>query len=531
MKSTSKISTRARFMQILRILRKYQIRKGMDPVKFRRILEDLGPTFVKIGQIMSTRQDMFSERYCKELMKLRSRVTPMSFDTVKEQIEKSYHKPMSEVFSSFEPIPLGSASIAQVHEATLRDGTRVVAKVQRPYIYEWMERDVGLLRKAIRILNLSDIVSSVVDLNMVIDEFWTAAKQEMDFTNEAAFAKRFRKTYEDCNFIDAPQIIDAFTTKEVLVMEYIDGYEINDVHTLEKEGYDVKEIADKLAYNYISQIIEHGFFHADPHSGNIRIRQDKIVWIDFGMMGILENRDRQIMKQAIRALALGDVANVVDSILAIGIVQKEIDYIAFTNAIESFMAQYMGESFADMDLAKMVQDIFTICHQFRIGLPKGISMLARSMMTMNGTLINLDPTTSMAKIVSQHKATLTQIDPSKEIQKTIKRSIEGLSRSLDLPVQTSDVLKLIQHGQIKVNLNLMGSDAPIAKIDRMVNRLIVCILIAALLVGSCLICTTDMEPHIMGIPAIGFFMLLIALVMSIWLFIKMFFLHRKNKAF
>ncbi|WP_300398561.1 AarF/UbiB family protein, partial [Faecalicoccus sp.] len=178
MKSTSKISTRARFMQILRILRKYQIRKGMDPVKFRRILEDLGPTFVKIGQIMSTRQDMFSERYCKELMKLRSRVTPMSFDTVKEQIEKSYHKPMSEVFSSFEPIPLGSASIAQVHEATLRDGTRVVAKVQRPYIYEWMERDVGLLRKAIRVLNLSDIVSSVVDLNIVIDEFWTAAKQE-----------------------------------------------------------------------------------------------------------------------------------------------------------------------------------------------------------------------------------------------------------------------------------------------------------------------------------------------------------------
>lgn len=158
-------------------------------------------------------------------------------------------------------------------------------------------------------------------------------------------------------------------------------------------------------------------------------------------------------------------------------------------------------------------------------------MLARSMMTMNGTLIDLDPTTSMAKIVSQHKATLTQIDPSKEIQKTIKRSIEGISRSLDLPVQTSDVLKLIQHGQIKVNLNLMGSDAPIAKIDRMVNRLIVCILIAALLVGSCLICTTDMEPHIMGIPAIGFFMLLIALVMSIWLFIKMFFLHRKNKAF
>lgn len=317
MEQTNKLSTRARFAQILQILRKHHIRQGMDPVKFRRILEDLGPTFVKIGQIMSTRQDMFSERYCKELMKLRSQATPMPFDDVQKMIEKAYGKPMGQVFSSFTQIPLGSASIAQVHEAVLKDGTRVVAKVQRPYIYEWMERDVGLLRKAVKVLNLSEIVSSVVDLDMVIDEFWTAAQQEMDFTNEAKFAKRFRKTYEDCAFIDAPRIIDRYTTREVLVMEYIDGIEIDDVGTLKEQGYDIKEIADKLAYNYISQIIEHGFFHADPHSGNIRIREDKIVWIDFGMMGILEDRDRQILKEAIRGLATNDVGKVVDSILAI----------------------------------------------------------------------------------------------------------------------------------------------------------------------------------------------------------------------
>ena len=219
MEQTSKLSTRARFAQILQILRKHHIRQGMDPVKFRRILEDLGPTFVKIGQIMSTRQDMFSERYCQELMKLRSQATPMPFEEVEKMIEKAYGKPMNQVFSSFTVIPLGSASIAQVHEAVLKDGTRVVAKVQRPYIYEWMERDVGLLRKAVKVLNLSEIVSSVVDLDMVIDEFWTAAQQEMDFTNEAKFAKRFRKTYEDCAFIDAPRIIDQYTTKEVLVMK------------------------------------------------------------------------------------------------------------------------------------------------------------------------------------------------------------------------------------------------------------------------------------------------------------------------
>lgn len=531
MEAQTKSSTSARFAQIVRILRKYQIRKGMDPVKFRRILEDLGPTFVKIGQIMSTRQDMFSQRYCQELTKLRSHVMPMSYEEVQKMILKSYGKSISQVFSSFEKIPLGSASIAQVHEATLKSGKHVVVKVQRPYIYDWMKRDVDLLRKAVKILNLSEIINHVIDLDMVIDEFWTAAQQEMDFTNEAAFAKRFRKMYQDCAYINAPEIVDAYTTKEILVMEFIDGIEINDTETLKKEGYDVKEIADKLAYNYISQIIEYGFFHADPHSGNIRIREDQIVWIDFGMMGILEDREREIMKQAIKGLALNDVQKVVDSILMIGIVNHEIDYTAFTSAIEMFMSQYMSQSFASMDLAKMVQDIFTICHQYKISLPKGISMLARSMMTMNGTLLDLDPKTSMAKIVANHKAALAQFDPQKDLRSVLKRSMDGLSRMIDIPVQTSDVLKLLQHGQVKVNLNLMGSDAPIAKIDRMVNRIIICILIAALLVGSCLICTTNMEPKIMSIPAIGFLMLMMALILSVWLFVKMLFLHRKNKSF
>ena len=282
------LSSRARFAQILSILHKHHIEKGIDPVKFREILEDLGPTFVKIGQIMSTRQDMFSERYCKELMKLRSSVTPMDFDTVQTILNEAYQKSWTEIYESIDMEPLGSASIAQVHFAQLKNGQSVVLKIQRPYIYERMERDVSLLRKAVKVLNLSDIVSSVIDLNMVIDEFWTAAKQEMDFTNEAMFAKRFKRLFKDCNFVYAPKIYDEYTTHQVLVMEYIEGIEISDTEKLDSEGYDRVEIADKLAYNYISQVIEYGFFHADPHSGNLRIRDDKIVWIDFGMMGILE---------------------------------------------------------------------------------------------------------------------------------------------------------------------------------------------------------------------------------------------------
>ena len=526
MSDTKTMSTSARFAQIVSILRKHHIQKGMDPVKFRMILEDLGPTFVKIGQIMSTRQDLFSQRYCKELMKLRSQVTPMPFSTIQQIIKDTYGDMFDEEFESIDEVCLGSASIAQVHAATLKTKERVVLKVQRPKIYEWMERDVALLRKAIKILNLSDIVSSVVDLDMVIDEFWYTAKQEMDFTIEAQFAKRFKDEYKDCKFID-----DEYTRKNILVMEYVDGVEITDSKKLDELGYNRSEIADKLAFNYISQIIENGFFHADPHSGNLRIRDNQIVWIDFGMMGLLDVNERETMKSAVRAIALKDTQKLVDCILIIGDCKKEIDYSAFCNDMEKFMNQYLSVPYAEIDVAKLVQDMFSICHVYSISLPKGISMLARSMMTIEGTLTALDPNMNTMKIAMSHKSSLTQIDWEKEIKSGIKRSVDALSHSIDIPVQASDVLRMVQRGQIKVNLNLMGSQAPLAKIDQMVNRLIVCVLIAALVVGSSLICTTKMKPMIMGIPAIGFIGYIIAIGMSVWLFFKMLFLHRKNKSF
>ena len=531
MSENNTMTTSTRFAEILSILRKYHIQKGMDPVKFRMILEDLGPTFVKIGQIMSTRQDLFSQRYCKELMKLRSQVTPMLFDDVQKIIDETYNNQFYEYFLDIDKICLGSASIAQVHEATLQTGEKVVLKIQRPKIYEWMERDVGLLRKACKILNLSDTVSSVVDLNMVIDEFWTTAQQEMDFTNEAKFAKRFKHEFKNCKFIDAPKIYDEYTKRNILVMEYVDGIEINDNKQLDALGYDRKEIADKLAYNYLSQIIDNGFFHADPHSGNLRIRDDQIVWIDFGMMGLLENKDREIMKQAVRAIALKDTQKLVDCILILGDCKKEIDYTAFSNDMDRFVNQYLSVSYADIDVAKLVQDMFTICHQYSIALPKGVSMLARSMMTIEGTLTSLDPEMNTMKIALSHKADLTSINWEKEIKNTIQKSVDALSRSVDIPAQASDVLKMVQRGQVKINLNLMGSQAPLAKIDQMVNRIIVCVLIAALFVGSSLICTTNMRPQIKGIPALGFIGYCIALLMSIWLFLKMLFLHKKNKSY
>lgn len=520
-----------RLGQILRILKKHKVTRGMDPVKFREILEDLGPTYVKIGQIMATRQDIFSQRYCSELEKLRSDVKPMPFETVKEVLTEAYGPDLDKVFTRIDETPLGSASIAQVHKAWLKDGPMVVVKVQRPGIYQEMEEDIRLLRKASGILKLSDVFSSVVDVNVVLDEFWTSAQQEMDFTNEAQNAIRFRRDYEDCAWLSAPVVYEDLTSRKVMVMEYISGCEIDDDARLDAEGYDRHEIAMRLGTNYITQITDFGFFHADPHSGNIRVRDGQIVYIDFGMMGTLTDRDRRLMKQAIKALAVRDTLKLTDTILTLGVVKRPPDYANLTQSIEEYVSIYCENSLEDIDLPAMVQDLFTICHEYGIALPKGISMLARSLVTFEGTIEVLDPSTNAMKIISTQKASLLSSDWGRDLQHVLTRLQADADHMLNMPVQLSDILSMVRRGQLKVNLDLQGADSTIANFDRMINRIIVCLLIVALLMSSSIICTTKMKPEFLGIPLLGFAGFFIAFCMSMWLFVKMLFLHQKNKPF
>ena len=312
------LSSSQRLASILRILHKHHITQGMDPIKLREIIEDLGPTFIKIGQLMSSRQDMFSKRYCDELIKLRASVAPMDPGLVRQILEEEYACKLDQMFSWFDEHSLGSASIAQVHRARLRSGEDVVVKVQRPHIYEQMERDISLLRRASRLLNLSELLGSVIDINILLDEFWETAKQEMDFINEAAFMRRFAQLNKGVRYIAQPVVYRDLSTSRVLVMEHIDGIEIDDLETLKQQGYDLNEIAAKLADHYMKQIIDDGFFHADPHPGNLRVRNGKIVWLDFGMMGQLGEREQSLIRRAFNAMASENIADLTEVILTLG---------------------------------------------------------------------------------------------------------------------------------------------------------------------------------------------------------------------
>ena len=303
----NRTENRQRLMEIVEVVRRHEIIKGLTPEKLCAIIEELGPTFIKLGQILSMRSDILPREYCEALKKLRSSVAPMPYEQVVSIVERSYGRPLSEVFSSFDEQALGSASIAQAHAAVLCTGESVVVKVQREGIHDVMSRDIMLLKNACKILKYTP-ASGLVDFNQVLDEMWVVAQEEMNFQTEAANLERFRALNADVAFVTSPILYREFTTTRVLVMERIDGAAIDDRDALLAGGYDPAEIGAKLADNYVRQIMEDGFFHADPHPGNLRVRDGKIVWLDMGMMGTLTERERKLVGQAVSGVARLDAA-------------------------------------------------------------------------------------------------------------------------------------------------------------------------------------------------------------------------------
>lgn len=401
----------------------------------------------------------------------------------------------------------------------MHDGRDVVVKIQRPHIYERMERDISLLRRASRLLNLSDILSSVIDVNVVLDEFWETAKQEMDFINEANFMQRFREMNHGIRYISLPVVYKEISTSKVLIMEYIDGFAVDDYDHLRKEGYDRKEIAAKLADNYMKQVIHDGFFHADPHVGNLRIRDGKIIWLDFGMMGQLNDRDRNLIRRAFSAMARNDIGELTEVILTLGVHDAPYDYNRLYDDMEKLMGSYMTMDLEDIDLGCAVQEIFTIAHRHHISMPKGISMLARGLITIESTVALLDPKTNIiTTAINYMKSSFFDLDEMQEnVRKLTRNTVDGLDKAMRLPSQLSSTLHLINKGRLKVNLEVMDSFQPLSLIDKMVNKMIMCIVAAALLIGSSLICTTEMTPRILGIPALGFLGYIAAVMIGIWM--------------
>ena len=490
---------RSRLSEIMQVLRRYRITKGITPVKVREILEELGPTYVKLGQILSIRTDLISSEYCKELQKLRSQVSPMPYDEVRAVLYEAYKKDPEDVFASIVKTPIGSASIAQVHEAFLKSGEHVVLKVQRRGIYGTMERDVAMMQRMLRFVPL----------------------------REAANMETFSKNNENVVFVASPKLYSELTTAQVLVMEYIDGYSVSDKHTLEQEGYDLVEIGEKLADNYVRQIMQDGFFHADPHPGNLRIRGGKIVWLDMGMMGRLTPRDKSLIAKAVKAIARGNNSELVDVILALGIFHGKPNRIRLYTDIEGLMTRYGTLDIGSIDIAALLTELIEIMSANELAMPAQLTLLARGMTTIEGVIADLSPQVNIVEVASGRISASfwENVNWKEELKNEGSQLYRSINRAMDIPVLMADLLQSYRNNETRIKLDLHATEDLSQMLEKLVSKMVMGLVIAALLLASSILCTTQMQPHLFGIPALGFLGYIMALGLAGYLVWE----HFKNK--
>ena len=519
------ISSARRLKEIVAVLRDRELLQGVTPVKVRQVLEDLGPTFVKLGQIISMRPDFLPNEYQAELTRLQSEVKPMDFSVVKEIVQREYNQSWDGIFASIDEHAMGSASIAQVHRASLLNGDRVVIKVQRPGIYEVMAKDIALLKKAISLLNLVRDSEGVVNLESIVDEMWEIAKQEMDFLLEADHIEEFAHLNKDDENILCPKVNRQLTTQRILVMECMEGIPLDDGEGLQAACVDMERIGRRLGINYVKQMIDDGFFHADPHPGNIWVKDGRIIWLDLGMMGRLSVRDRNSFRHAIMALVTNDVYGMKEAVLALGMPRGKVDHIQLYDDVAALMAQYGDLDFEHLKAGEVARKILMVLKSNNIAIPHGFSMFARGVMIMEGVMPRCCPQVNFSEIFAKGLRVSMEKDFSwlAELNKFKRDSYMLMKKSMQLPEQISDILKMTLSGQTKVNLDLTGSQEPLQKLDSMINKMIMAIISAALLLGSSTICTTQMEPKIMEIPLLGVLGYLAAMVLCsklLWSIIK-----------
>ena len=521
-----------RLAQIGQIVNQFDIVHGLTPVKMRLMFEALGPTFVKVGQILSMRSEILPQSFCDELAKLRADADPMPYGTVLQVLEDEYGRPAGEIFDHIDATPLGSASLAQVHRAKLTTGEDVAVKVQRPGVRETMAQDVSIMRTIARIAAKTMPSAQVVDLSGVVEELWDTFEAETDFMIEARNLAEFKRFCEHYKYMDCPKPYSDLCTEHVVVMDYVEGISVSHPDELIEAGYDLKEIGTKLVDNYATQVLDEGFFHADPHPGNIMVSGGRIVLLDLGMTGRLNAKTRSVLKDMIFAVAEQDSPALADGLLRFaGAEADPEDYPALLADLGVIVKEFGTVDLVELDIAAMLTALTQMAQRHGIEVPSTVTTVGRALVTLEGLLDEFIPDVNMIQIISDHIAASTsKKDFIKEETKSL--AIEG-HQALHSLLAAANELKvasrMLTRGQLRVNMEMVGSQEPIHLLANMVNRLTMALIVVGLFIGSSIVYYAGIKPVIFGIPIVGFLGYVIAFILSVWIVFDIYFKGRNSK--
>ncbi|MDH3868531.1 MAG: AarF/UbiB family protein [Desulfuromonadales bacterium] len=491
-----------------------------QPQRLRLVMEELGPTFIKLGQLLSTRPDVLDKAYILEFSKLQDKVPAVSFEEINAQIQRELGYPAEELFAEFSTKPLAAASIAQVHRGKLKSGEEVVFKVRRPGIVKIVETDIDVLMGLAYLIEQHVPTVALYDPVGLVKEFRRSIMRELNFTREGRTVDRFAVNFAESETVYTPKIFWDYTGDIVLTMEYVDGIKISALEELTAQGYDLKEIARRGADAFLKQVLDFGLFHADPHPGNVFILPDQVIcMLDYGMVGRLGQDLKDQLIDLLQALLNRDVNRIISQLLYSGELTDDSDMKNLRRDLHDFIEDYYDIVLQDIKVGKLLTEFIEILTHHRIHFPADFMILAKALVIMEGVGRQLDPEFNMINHMRPYvnKLVFERFSP-KNISEQAGRIVQAYSSlAKNLPQDIKEFVNRLNRNQFKIDLEHRGLEKLVTDLDRSSNRVSFAVVIGSLIVGSSLVMQIDKGPMILGFPLLGLLGYSIAGFLGLWL--------------
>ncbi len=494
-------------------------------VRVRLVLEELGPTFIKLGQVLSTRGSLLPPDLLAELQRLQEQAPSFPAETARERVESELDLPVDELFARFEAEPLASASLAQVHRAALHDGTEVAVKIQRPGIEKQLEIDLEILAHLAELLERHADGWDAIRPTRIVEELARTVRDELDFRLEAAHVERFRQLFAGDETVLVPRVHQDFSDRRVLTLDFVDGVRPSSADALRAAGLDPERVASRGARAILRQLFEHGYFHADPHPGNLRILPgDVVAFLDFGMVGRLDLGARERFADVVAAVAGRDAERVTVALLRLtrGDDLEEDARLALRRDVERFLDLHVHDTLEDLQLAPLLAGLLELLARHRLTVPSGLFLTFKVLISLEGTGRALDPDFDVGAEVRPYLQAIKRrrLHPGRVAERVADAGADLIDLLQALPGEARDLMREARKRGLRVQFEHEKLEPLIQSNERISNRLSFAVVLAALVVGSALILHADLPPRWGGMPVIGLVGFLLAGLMGFWLLIS-----------